>query len=172
VKTARPSLEGVSWSSEFMYPIWVGRTADPTTRLGCKESLDQDTWSWSVESPDTGLDGKSGQFTCVPSTNRGGIQPMPGYPRHFQYQNGDPYWLFGDTHRSVFGSDPEFNWDRTAFKRYVDVRASQGFNFVHGIITSPRDGNEGGEVFSKLVREALNPAFFQEVDSRVAYRII
>jgi hypothetical protein len=24
-----------------MCPIWVGRLADPTTRLGCKESLDQ-----------------------------------------------------------------------------------------------------------------------------------
>jgi hypothetical protein len=30
-------------SSEFMCPIWVGRLADPTTRKGCKESLDQDT---------------------------------------------------------------------------------------------------------------------------------
>jgi hypothetical protein len=35
-------LEEVSWSSEFVYPIWAGRLAAPTTRLGCKESLDQD----------------------------------------------------------------------------------------------------------------------------------
>ena len=30
----------LSWSSEFICPIWVGRLADPTTRKGCKESLD------------------------------------------------------------------------------------------------------------------------------------
>jgi hypothetical protein len=29
----------VSWSSQFTCPIWVGRLAGPTTRLGCKESL-------------------------------------------------------------------------------------------------------------------------------------
>lgn len=127
------------------------------------------TWLWSVESADAGLDGQSGRFTCVPSVSRGGIRPMTGYTRHFQYQNGEPYRLFGDTHWSVFGSDPEYNWDRTAFKRYVDVRASQGFNFVHGIITSPRRGNEGGEMLGTLIRETLNPAFFQDVDSRVAY---
>ena len=33
----------LSWSSEFICPIWVGRLADPTTRKGCKESLDQDS---------------------------------------------------------------------------------------------------------------------------------
>ena len=35
---AKPSQ--LSWSSEFICPIWVGRLADPTTRKGCKESLD------------------------------------------------------------------------------------------------------------------------------------
>jgi hypothetical protein len=30
----------VSWSCEFICPIWVGQLADPTTRKGCKESLD------------------------------------------------------------------------------------------------------------------------------------
>ena len=30
----------LSWSSELICPIWVGRLADPTTRKGCKESLD------------------------------------------------------------------------------------------------------------------------------------
>jgi hypothetical protein len=30
----------LSWSSEFICPIWVGRLADPTTRLGCIVSLD------------------------------------------------------------------------------------------------------------------------------------
>ena len=30
----------VFWPSEIICPIWVGRLADPTTRKGCKESLD------------------------------------------------------------------------------------------------------------------------------------
>jgi hypothetical protein len=32
----------LSWSSEFMCPIWVGQSANLATRLGYKESLDQD----------------------------------------------------------------------------------------------------------------------------------
>jgi hypothetical protein len=44
VETSRrsipPNRPGMSWSSEFACPIWVGRLADPATRKGYKESLD------------------------------------------------------------------------------------------------------------------------------------
>src|SRR5262249_20882067 len=60
------------------------------------------TWRWSVRSSDAGLDGAQGSFACVASANHGGIRAMDGYPYHFQYQDGTPYWLSGDTQWEAF----------------------------------------------------------------------
>ena len=125
-------------------------------------------WAWSTRSKDQGLDGESGTFACIASVNKGGLRPMAGYPAHFQHQNGSPFWLFGDTLWSAFGTDTQTKMDRAALEHYADVRAAQGFNFVNTILTSP-GRNEGGPFFQDLKTQRINPAYYHEVDGRLAY---
>lgn len=44
------------------------------------------TWTWSVSSADSGLNGQSGQFSAVASTLKGGIRRRAATPHHFEYQ--------------------------------------------------------------------------------------
>jgi hypothetical protein len=125
-------------------------------------------WKWKTASRDSGLDGKSGEFTCVKSDLHGGIRPMKDYPFHFQREDGTPFWLFGDTAWSLYGSSPDLKWTRQTFERYVKVRAGQKFNFIEGILSSP-GGNEGGRLFEDKEKRRLNPAFCREVDGRLAF---
>jgi len=138
---------------------WRFRFSPPTVGL----------WRWRTVSPDSGLDGRRGQFQCVASERRGGIRARQDFPFHFEYEDGTPYWLFGDTHWSLFGSDPEKNYTRRTFENYVRRRAEQKFNFAEGILTSPPAGNEGGPIFTDDRQRRLSVPFFREVDERVDF---
>lgn len=133
------------------------------------------SWSWAVSSNDSGLDKQTGSFNSIHSSNRGGIVPMAGYPYHFQYQNGATYWLFGDTQWESFADDPPRNLTHESMLRYFDVRASQGFNYVHsqlfGQIRASNGGSDGklNPAFYDYKTETINPAYFQESDFRIAY---
>lgn len=127
-------------------------------------------WTYSVVSSDAGLNGSSGSFSVVPSKNHGGIQAMPGHPYAFQYQDGTPFYFMGDTAWSYYTNDAAERHDRAAARHYVDVRASQGFNVVHSMLLNEFGwDNDGGKPFNSFDAETINPAYFQEVDQRVAY---
>lgn len=126
------------------------------------------TWKWSVSSDDSGLNGKLGSFKTVDAKAKGSIQVNPNYPHHFQYQDGTPFWLKGDTNWRIFSRDDTEKLNRESVKNYIDKRAEQGFNYIHGNLMSVRE-NEGGLAFNSLDEETLNPAYWQEVDSRVKY---
>lgn len=128
-------------------------------------------WSWSIRSNDAGLDGQSGTMSVVASDNRGGIQAMENYPYHFQYEDGTPFYWFGDTNWRAGKNDPAENLDRDAVFHYVDTRASQGFNYVHANFGggSQGAGNDGGTHWIGTPGEQINPAYFQEIDTRVEY---
>jgi hypothetical protein len=127
-------------------------------------------WMFKVRSTDPGLDGQQASFTCVPSKRRGSLQPMQSASRHFQYQNGDPLWFMGDTAWAMFTDNAKEQHDRKAAEKYVRVRASQGFNVVHSMMLSEAGwGNSGGMPFHNLSNERINPAYWQEIDRRVAY---
>ena len=53
---------------------------------------------------------------------------MSGYPYHFQYQDGTPYWLFGDTQWESFADDPGQGLSARSMSNYFTIRARQGFN--------------------------------------------
>ncbi len=126
------------------------------------------TWNWSVKSNDPGLNKAEGDFRVLPSTNKGGIRVRSQYPHHFEYQDGTPYWLMGDTLWNAFNINTAENLTRESVQRYIDVRADQGFNYIHSnLITIPR--NEGGQAFEDFEVEIINPAFWQEVDTRLEY---
>lgn len=128
------------------------------------------TWKWTVKSADGGLNGKSGTFECVASNRRGSIQPMAGAPRHFQYQNGDRMWFFGDTAWAYVTDSAEEKHDRAAAERYVSNRAREGFNAIHFMLLNEAGwGNRNGPPWSDIAGEKINPAYFQEADIRVAH---
>jgi hypothetical protein len=127
-------------------------------------------WRWSVRSDDAGLHGKSGAFHCEPSDRRGGIQPMAGYPYHFEWQNGTPCWFCGDTAWALYTDNAEEKHNRETVQHYLDVRSKQGFNVIHSMLISEADwGNAGGMPFIDLAAERINPAYWREVDARVRY---
>jgi len=132
-------------------------------------------WQWSVRSSDAGLNGAGGSFHCVPSSRHGGIQSMVGYPYHLQYQDGTPYWLFGDTQWEAFADDPAQNLTDNIMVRYFDVRSAQGFNYIHSQLFGQVRASNGGvdgklhPAFYNYRAETINPAYFQESDSRIMY---
>jgi len=136
-------------------------------------------WRYRVDASDPAMHGQSGSFECIPSSRRGGIEIMRGYPMHLQHQDGTPLYFFGETAWVAFGYIPAKNFNRTTFFRYVDRRASQGFNYMHVMLPSNGgDGstewngcgaNENGPMFHDYAAEKINPAYFQEADVRLKY---
>jgi len=131
-------------------------------------------WSWSTRSIDPGLDGQSGTFEVVASQLKGSIRPMAGYPYHFERQNGERFWFLGDTQWSLYTDSAETGHNRAAVEHYIDVRAAQGFNVVHSMLLQEEGWiNSGGPPFfgpplEALANEQINPAYWREVDERLA----
>ncbi len=127
-------------------------------------------WSWSVTSGDSGLDGKTGHFTVVPSDEHGSIRPRSDAPQHFETQDGKPFWFLGDTAWALVTDKAEEHHDRSAAQRYLAARAEQGFNVVHTMFLSEAGwGNSGGPPWTDIAAQQINPGYWQEVDKRVAY---
>ena len=128
------------------------------------------TWKWTLASRDSGLDGNSGSFRVVESEKRGGICPMDGFGRHFQRQDGSPFWFFGDTAWALYTDNAEEKHDRASAQKYIDARAEQGFNVVHSMLISEAGwGNRGGDAFVDLKTQRINPDYWREVDARLGY---
>jgi hypothetical protein len=141
------------------------------------------TWTYSVQSINSGLNGGNGSFEVINSENRGGIQRMTNNPSHFQYQDGTPMWFMGDTNWALYYNSPASSVEHLnpiTRRNYIDKRAEQGFNVIHSQVifgslneNVPSWTNSGGTTFNTNTRaftgEALNPAFFQQLDLDVAY---
>lgn len=126
-------------------------------------------WMWSVISPDGGLHGKSGEVDVFEGDRRGSLQSMTGHPHHFQRQDGSPLWFLGDTAWGLFTDNAEERHDRAAALCYLDARTEQGFNVVHSMLLSEAGwGNSGGPPWNDIARQELNPAYWQEVERRIA----
>ena len=127
-------------------------------------------WAFTVYSGDSGLRGAKVRFTCVESDSPGGIQVDKLHPQHFQRQNGEPFWFMGDTAWGYFTDSPEDNHHRQQALHYAKTRASQGFNVIHSMMLSEQGvGNQNGLPFDDLAAEKLNPKYWDEMDSRLAY---
>ena len=76
----------------------------------------------------------------------------------------------GDTAWAFFHDSREEKYDGAGALRYLDGRASQGFNVIHCMMLSEvGDGNSGGKPWMDLSAEKLNPGYWQQVDQRIAY---
>ena len=165
----------VSATARFDKPdgtvVWLPLFWDGDTTWRLRLSPDQvGLWTWQIESADRGLHGHSGTFDVVDSMLRGGIQVMDGQPRHFAYQNGQPFWFVGDTAWGLMTDNAGKKHHRQAAEAHLRRRAEQGFNVVHVMLISEAGwGNNGGDAFFNLSAEIINPAYWREVDERIAY---
>ncbi len=127
-------------------------------------------WRFKVRSADEGLDGQTGQFTCVKSQRKGSIQPMPGFSHHFAYQDGTPFLFWADTAWALYQDEVSEKLNREAVCHYIDERAGQGINVMHSMLLQEAGwGNNGGDPFESMAKETLNPAYWQEIDLRLRY---
>jgi hypothetical protein len=117
-------------------------------------------WTWSSGSlpADRGLQGKSGSFTATAWTNeekaenpsrRGMIRPSTN-GHAFQYADGTPYFLIGDT----WWATPTFRFlwrdddtirnlgPKAGFKEFVDFRHKQEYNCVAILAALPNWKND------------------------------
>jgi hypothetical protein len=127
-------------------------------------------WRFKVRSTDEGLNGQTGQFTCAESQRKGSIQPMPGFPHHFAYQDGTPFLFWADTAWGLYQDEASEKLNRKAVFHYIDERADQGVNVMHSMLLQEAGwGNRGGDPFESMTKETLNPAYWQEIDVRLRY---
>lgn len=118
-------------------------------------------WSWRSGSnqPDSGLNGRKGGFSAVAWTDadkasnplrHGFIRPSPN-GHAFQYDDGTPFILLGDTWWAAATSRFKWNDDEqqrplgpdAGFKDYVRFRKGQGFNVVALIAAFPNWADDG-----------------------------
>lgn len=127
-------------------------------------------WKWQVKSSDPAQNGQAGAFTVEKSDRHGSIRPMSGFPHHFERQDGSRFWFMGDTAWALYNDSTEEKLDRAAALRYIEARAEQGFNVLHSSLLSEAGwGNSGGPPFHDMAGEKINPAYWREVDHRLAY---
>jgi hypothetical protein len=58
------------------------------------------------------------------------------FSRHFERQDGSPFWFRGDTAWGLVTDKAEEKHDRAAALRYIDTRAGQGINVLHTMLFS------------------------------------
>ena len=130
-------------------------------------------WHYRTESNEPELIA-AGRFRALPSTRRGFVRVSKTRPYGFEYSDGAPFLLMGDTIWDGMTSGVGFE---TRFKPYINLRVAQNFNAYHAIVVNNRydyQDNEGGApyaMFDEQTRDYnhLNPDFFKWVDKRVAY---
>jgi hypothetical protein len=124
-------------------------------------------WRFAIRSADAGLDGRKGRFECVMSSRAGGL--IAAGP-HFARQNGARVWFLGDTAWGYFTDSPEDNHHRAQAEDYVRRRVGGGFSAIHAMLLSEQGtGNQAGPPFDDIRAERLNPAYWREVDERLAF---
>ncbi len=162
---ATASFKGPDGATRTIPLFWDGGT---TWRVRFSPHL-TGTWTWSTSSADAGLNGKSGSFSCVTSSDKGGVRARSSHPYHFEYQDGTPFWWMGDTMWRAGQKDSSENLDRMTLFHYVDVRAGQGFNYIHSNMGASNASNEGGSLWDGTPGQKVRPSHFQEIDTRVKY---
>lgn len=130
-------------------------------------------WTFSTRSTpasDPGLNGRRGEFTCVPYTGknplyRHGALRVSDDRRYLVHADGTPFfWLADTAWNGVLKSDAQ-SWES-----YLKERAAKGFNVVQWVTAQwlGWSGDESGRtVFSGRERISVNPDFCRQMDARV-----
>lgn len=163
---------------EFTSPTGTRHTArgfwDGETTWKVRFSPEQiGRWTWvtrAVPASDSGLNGKRGEFICVPYTGdnplyRHGSVRVSEDRRYLVQADGTPFFWLGDTAWNVpHLSDPD------SWQVYLNDRIGKGFTAIQFVATQFKGfaaNAEGRQAFSGRERIAIDPWFFQRLDSRV-----
>ena len=139
------------------YGFWDGGETFRVRVLATKPG----TWTWRSGSNqnDAGLNGKTGEFTAIAWSEgqveknacRRGMIKASANGHAFEYADGTPFFLLGDTWWSI----PTFRYrwydddrqrplgPKAGFKDYVRFRTKQGFNCLAMIAALPNWANDG-----------------------------
>lgn len=131
-------------------------------------------WHWrSVVNPtgDTGLEGRSGSFACVPYKGpnpvyRHGPVRVADDGRSFAHADGTPFLWLGDTVWNGLIRSDAAGWDD-----YLCTRRAQGFSVIQFFSTHWRalaSDPEGEPAYTEDGRFSVNPRFYQRLDPKVA----
>ncbi|MDZ7366939.1 MAG: fibronectin type III domain-containing protein [candidate division KSB1 bacterium] len=132
------------------------------------------SWTYRTESSDGSLV-TSGTFEAQANpAKRGFVRASPSRRYQFEYSDGTPFLLMGETNWDAMTGGVGFE---SRFKPFVNLRVSQNFNAFNTMVVQNRydyQSNEGGPPYEMLNSntrnyDRLNPGFFQWVDRRVAY---
>jgi hypothetical protein len=117
-------------------------------------------WRWSSTSNRSSLNGKRGAFKVVASSLPGKLRQHAGDSRQLAYDNGAWFLHLGDTgYRYVVRAEP--HW-----RAYIDQAAKMGATKIRTWFCQSRHCVEA--LFDED-RSALNLAYWQEIDRRIAY---
>ncbi len=131
------------------------------------------TWHWSTTSNHPELNGQGGSFESVESPRKGYVRVSPARPYGFEWAgDGRPFFLMGDTLWHMYYN---LRFSDGSFQSVIDDRASQHFNYAHGVVHDAL-ANEGGSIYRGQRADleifdvdTLNPGYFHWLDERVDY---
>jgi len=168
-------LEGPGFKRRC-YGFWDG---DNTFRIRVLATA-AGTWTWKTGSNqnDAGLAGRTGQFTAMAwdeaakkeNPCRRGMIKASANGHAFEYSDGTPYFLVGDT----WWATPTFRYpwyddDKTrplgpgvGLKDYVRFRKDQGFNCIAMIAAFPNWANDGKAATLKTADGTILRAAWQQ----------
>jgi hypothetical protein len=146
--------------------IWKIRFAPPEPGL----------WSYETHARgDKHLDGDRGTVLARDAGKPGFVTRDPDYAFSFRREGVGKVFLMGDTLWNGM-SDYAGRLDFTTYRKLLKIRAGQGFNFIRTYVCpfyarpdAVEHSNEGGPAFEHGDPDRLNPAYFRQVDRRVAF---
>lgn len=135
-------------------------------------------WDYALDAPeDSGLDGLTGQLTCVPYTGdlaiyKHGFLKVSADRRYFTYADDTPFFWLGDTHWEFCYKE---RWDTSnhpamdsMFKGMIDRRKEQGYTVYQTNLRS--DALMGGDKYYWTGEGLPNVEFYRnELDRRMQY---
>ncbi len=132
------------------------------------------------DSADTGLHGQSGTITVEPYTGdnsllQHGRLRVADDNRHFEHQDGTPFFWTGDTW--WMGLTTRCDWPH-GFQMLAADRVAKGFNVIQIIAGplpdmdawDPRGRNEAGHTFADDFAR-INPAYYDHADLKIAHLV-
>ncbi|MDO8683691.1 MAG: DUF4038 domain-containing protein [Armatimonadota bacterium] len=129
-------------------------------------------WTWKVSSNDSQLNGKTGSFACRQSDKKGFVRVSTAYPYTFEWTDGTPFFLLGDT---IWHLWYNVRFADGSAQKIIDARAAQKFNYAQSVVHN-RNAGEGGPIYLKQAPngkrfdcDTLNPLYFQFIDEKIDY---
>lgn len=135
---------------------------------------EQGAWTFSTRSVpvDDGLHGRSGRFDVGPPGDgtpfeAHGPVRVAASGTHLEHADGTPFFWLADT-----GWNAALKATPDEWATYLETRREQGFNAIQWVATewraAPTGDRTNERAFSGHERIAINTAFFQRLDTRVA----